>query len=363
MHVPGRSGPDLEIKLNMTRLRIMRNVTAAAASILAIFSGCVVTSGAQAMSGKSADAPIAKFPARIPARGPVALQIQILLDRANFSPGIVDGAWGSNAAKALAYFAVSDAPAVDSSSNRKSQSSIDRATYARLRAAAGRETALKSYTLTAEDVRGPFVQIPDSVYQQAKLRCMCYSSAAEAIAEKFHTSKKLLAQLNPKVKLDDLKAGTALMVPNVDNETRASAADTIPIARLIVSRSGFWTQAVDATGRVLFHFPSTLGAGYDPSPTGDFRIASVAHDPSFHYQPKLFAEVPDSRPEARVPPGPNSPVGVVWIGLSKPHYGIHGTSSPETIGYANSHGCVRLTNWDAEQLSDLVERGTPVVFR
>lgn len=320
-------------------------------------------SSAKAITARSADVAITRFPARIPSQGPVALQIQILLDRANFSPGIVDGAWGSNAAKALAYFASSESPAATSSSARKSQSTLDRSTYARLRAAAGPETALKSYTLTAEDVKGPFVQIPDSVYQQARLRCLCYSSVAEAIAEKFHTTQKLLAQLNPKVKLDDIKAGTVMVVPNVDNERRASAADTIPIARLIVSRSGFWTQAVDASGRVLFHFPSTLGAGYDPSPTGDFKIVSVAHDPSFHYQPKLFAEVPDSRPEARLPPGPNSPVGVVWIGLSKPHYGIHGTSSPETIGYANSHGCVRLTNWDAQQLSDLVESGTPVQFR
>lgn len=320
-------------------------------------------SSAKAITAKSTDVAITRFPARIPAQGPVALQIQILLDRANFSPGIVDGAWGSNAAKALAYFTDSESSTAGASSDRKSQSTIDRPTYARLRAAAGPEAALKSYTLTAEDVKGPFVQIPNSVYEQARLRCLCYSSAVEAIAEKFHTAKKLLAQLNPKVKLDDLKAGMVLVVPGVDNERRASAADTIPIARLIVSRSGFWTQAVDASGRVLFHFPSTLGAGYDPSPAGDFKVVSVAYNPSFHYQPKLFAEVPDSKPEARLPPGPNSPVGVVWIGLSKPHYGIHGTSSPETIGYANSHGCVRLTNWDAEQLSDLVESGTPVEFR
>ncbi|HEX2723294.1 MAG TPA: L,D-transpeptidase family protein [Gemmatimonadaceae bacterium] len=311
----------------------------------------------------SADAPLTKFPAKILGRGPVPLQLQILLDRSNFSPGIVDGTWGSNAAKALAFFASSDAAAADTSSMSKQRSTIDRATYDRLRAAAGSEPALRKYTITESDLSGPFVKIPDSVYQQAKLPCLCYSTAAEAIAERFHTTQKLLAQLNPGITLDNLRAGAVLTVPNVDNERQASATDSIPIARLIVSRTGFWTHAVDASGRILFHFPSTLGAGYDPSPSGDFKIVSVAHNPKFHYQPKLFAEVPDTKPEARLPAGPNSPVGVVWIGLSKPHYGIHGTSAPETIGYANSHGCVRLTNWDAQQLSDLVESGTPVVFR
>ncbi|MEO8577832.1 MAG: L,D-transpeptidase [Gemmatimonadales bacterium] len=310
----------------------------------------------------SADAPITKFPARIPTQGPVALQLQILLDRANFSPGIVDGAWGKNAAKALAFFATNEASG-DTVASPKSRPAMDRATYDRLRAAAGSGPLLLQYTITAGDAQGPFVQIPDLVYEQAKLKCLCYSSIGEALSERFHTSQKLLAQLNPKVKLDALRAGTVLTVPNVRNETDASAADSVRIARLIISKTGFWTHAVDDRGHIIYHFPSTLGAGYDPSPTGDFKIVGLSHNPTFHYQPKLFAEVPDDKPEARLPAGPNSPVGVVWIGLSKPHYGIHGTSTPETIGYANSHGCVRLTNWDASQLSDLVESGTPVVFR
>ena len=319
-------------------------------------------SAVQTVKLASADAPISKFPARIPTQGPVALQLQILLDRANFSPGIVDGAWGKNAAKALAFFARNETSG-DTVTSPKSQPAVDRATYDRLRAAAGPRPMLLQYAITAADLQGPFVQIPDSVYQQAKLKCLCYSSIGEALSERFHTSQKLLAQLNPKVKLDALRAGTVLTVPNVLNESYASAADSVRIARLIVSKTGFWTHAVDDRGRVIYHFPSTLGAGYDPSPTGAFKITGFSHNPTFHYQPKLFAEVPDDKPEARLPPGPNSPVGVVWIALSKPHYGIHGTSTPETIGYANSHGCVRLTNWDASQLSDLVEGGTPVVFR
>jgi lipoprotein-anchoring transpeptidase ErfK/SrfK len=163
--------------------------------------------------------------------------------------------------------------------------------------------------------------------------------------------------------MTSLRAGTTLLVPKIRDPFAASPTDTAINARVIISKTGFWLHAVDAAGKIIYHFPSTLGAGYDPSPTGDFRVSYVSRDPAFHYQPKLFAEVPDDQPEARLPAGPNSPVGVVWIGLSKPHYGIHGTSSPQTIGYANSHGCVRLTNWDALKLSDLVEPGVPVQFK
>lgn len=189
------------------------------------------------------------------------------------------------------------------------------------------------YTVTAEDLQGPFVQIPERVYDQAKLPCMCYSTPAEAIAERFHTSEKVLAQLNPRVQMASLRTGARLMVPNVtedDGTPPRSPADTSrssdsaaqragfsrdtaarqasgDIARLIVSRTGFWLHAVDASGKVLYHFPSTLGAGYDPSPTGDYRITNIAQDPTFHYQPKLFAEVSDDKPEARLPKVPTRP--------------------------------------------------------
>jgi lipoprotein-anchoring transpeptidase ErfK/SrfK len=152
---------------------------------------------------------------------------------------------------------------------------------------------------------------------------------------------------------------------NVESaDSMASGAPSVSgVAKLVVSKKGFWTHAVDSSGNILSHFPSTLGAGYDPSPTGDFRITNISWNPAFHYQPKLFAEVSDTKPEAHLPKGPNSPVGVVWIALSKPHYGIHGTSSPETIGYANSHGCVRLTNWDATELGHMIAKGIPVLFQ
>ncbi|MEO5904417.1 MAG: L,D-transpeptidase, partial [Gemmatimonadaceae bacterium] len=217
-----------------------------------------------------------------------------------------------------------------------------------------------SYTVTADDVKGPFSKIPDDVYEKAKLKCLCFESVDEKLAETFHTTPRLLQQLNPGVDLSKVASGTSLVVPNVAD---SSPPATDHVAKLVVSKTGFWTHALDSAGRVLYHFPSTLGAGYDPSPTGDFHVTGISQNPPFHYQPTLFAEVPDNKPTARLASGPNSPVGTVWMGLSKPHYGIHGTSSPETIGYANSHGCVRLTNWDAERLSKLVRRGLPVLFQ
>ena len=329
---------------------------------------------AQADSGKKApprrsisaadvDARPGVFPAKIPKSGPLALQLQILLDRAGFSPGIIDGAWGVNAAKAITFFTKPDDDARLSGDAPAPVISIDAGTYSRLRIAARSKPLLRRYTLAADDLDGPFTVIPDDVYKQEKLPCLCYSSPLEELSERFHSSKKLLADLNPRVNLEKLKAGMTIVVPNVEADNAPLPQDTAIIARVIISKKHFWTHAVDAAGKIIYHFPSTLGAGYDPSPTGDYKVTYVARDPAFRYQPKLFAEVPDDEPEAKLRPGPNSPVGRVWMSLSKPHYGIHGTSSPETIGYANSHGCVRLTNWDALRLSDLVDRGTPVQFR
>jgi lipoprotein-anchoring transpeptidase ErfK/SrfK len=345
------------------------------------------------ITGQSTGGALTKFPAKIPTRGALPLQLEILLDRAGFSPGIIDGTWGANAAKALAWFKVangmdstgasgmSDTTAMTDTTSAKTKTakkttskqttpkqtttanaklaSLDQATYQKLVQAGQSTPLITTYQVTADDVKGPFVQVPDNVYQQAKLDCLCYSSPGEALAEKFHTSEQMLKQLNPKIDFKTIAAGTSIQVPNVAQISPPTGGG---VAKLVISKKGYWTHAVDASGKVIAHFPSTLGAGYDPSPTGDFKVTGISRNPSFNYQPTLMAEVPDTKPTAKLKPGPNSPVGVVWMSLSKPHYGIHGTAHPETIGYANSHGCVRLTNWDAEELASMIKAGIPVQF-
>jgi len=285
--------------------------------------------------------------------GPSVLHAQILLDRAGFSPGILDGRWGKNTEKAVYWF--------QHEHGLEPTGELDATTYDRLRSHAGDRLPIAAYRVTAADLEGPFVRIPEDVYEKAELHCLCYESPLEMMTERFHATPEVLGQLNPGVDLENLSAGTVLQVPDVGE--RPAPAPGRVIDRIVVSRQGYYTQALDAAGGIIYHFPSTLGSGYDPSPTGDYRVVAITHDPHFHYQPTLFHEVPDEEPEAMLPAGPNSPVGVVWMALSKPHYGIHGTSEPRSIGYTSSHGCVRLTNWDAKLLAAHTPKGTPVEFR
>jgi lipoprotein-anchoring transpeptidase ErfK/SrfK len=285
--------------------------------------------------------------------GPSVLRVQILLNRALFSPGIMDGRWGRNTAGALYWF--------QRRHGLRATARVDSATFSRLTEEAGRPGRLVvSHSLTADDVAGPFVEIPEDIYEHAKLECSCYESLEEKLSERFHATPDLLRKLNPGVDLNALRAGQTLEVPNVrgrDSRARGNAA------RLVVSGRGRYVQALDDQGEILYHFPSTLGARYSPSPQGDFRVTAVARDPDWLYQPRLLHGVDDEDEEAIIPPGPNLAVGTVWMALNKPHYGIHGTHAPETIGYATSNGCVRLTNWDAEFLASHVRPGTPVEFR
>ncbi|HEX2078154.1 MAG TPA: L,D-transpeptidase family protein [Longimicrobium sp.] len=286
--------------------------------------------------------------------GPSVLRAQILLDRALFSPGIMDGRWGKNTVQALYWFQRREGlPAT---------ARLDSATFERLRRAAGnpRELVVRR-TLTAEDVKGPFTTIPEDIYEHARLSCSCYESLSEKLSEDYHATPELLEKLNPGVDLDNLQAGESIHVPAVRDETRAGSRGQV--AKIVVSGRGNYVHAVDAAGKVLYHFPSTLGGKYSPSPSGRFSINAVTHDPAWHYQPDILVGVPDNEPEAMIPAGPNVAVGKVWIDLSEPHFGIHGTSEPQTIGYASSNGCVRLTNWDVEFLSHHVRQGIPVEFR
>jgi lipoprotein-anchoring transpeptidase ErfK/SrfK len=285
--------------------------------------------------------------------GPSVLRVQILLDRALFSPGEMDGHYGKNTAKAVYFF--------QQSHGLRPTARVDSATFQALARAGGSPKDLVvQHRLTADDVKGPFITIPENVQEQAKLSCSCYNTLSEKLGEMFHISPDLLKRLNPGVNLDSLQAGQTVNAPLVRDP---NAGGNAQVAQIIVSGRGSYVQAQDASGRILYHFPSTLGSTYDPSPSGNFHVTHVEQNPAWHYQPQLLATAPDTAHEAMVPGGPNNRVGGVWMALSAPHYGIHGTNKPETIGYATSSGCVRLTNWDAQFLSRRVHEGIPVHFR
>jgi lipoprotein-anchoring transpeptidase ErfK/SrfK len=260
--------------------------------------------------------------------GPSVLKTQVFLDRLHFSVGALDGRWGKNSAIAVWWF--------QRSHGLPETGAVDEATFRTLAGEAGGQPAVVAHQLTAEDVEGPFVKIPEDVYDKEKLDCLCYESLAEKLAETFHTTTELLEKLNPNVELSGLAAGTSINVPNVRANVLSDQPDDI--ARIVVSIAGNTFNAFNSAGELVFHAPTTLGSQYDPSPSETVKVAKIAHDPHFHYQPTLFHEVPDSEPEANLNPGPNSPVGVVWMALTKPHFGIHGTSDPDSIGYASSHG-------------------------
>lgn len=280
--------------------------------------------------------------------GPSVLKTQIYLDRAGYSVGVLDGRWGRNSAIALWWY--------QRNRGLEATGAVDEMTFRTLAGEANGTQAVVQRTLTVEDVDGPFTTIPEDVYDQEKLDCLCYETKKEKLAEKFHTTIEFLDQLNPDAQF---VAGESLWVPNVRD---AVTQDRPDIARIVVSIAGNTFNAYDAANNLIFHAPTTLGSKYDPSPNETAEVRAITFDPHFHYQPTLFHEVPDSDPEANLKPGPNSPVGLVWITLSKPHFGIHGTGDPDSIGYASSHGCVRLTNWDAVEVGHRVQKGVAVEF-
>jgi lipoprotein-anchoring transpeptidase ErfK/SrfK len=284
-------------------------------------------------------------------KGPSVLRAQVLLDRANYSVGVIDGRWGRNSAIAVWWW--------QAARGMEATGDVDEATFRSIAQAGGNVEPVVSYTLTEDDVKGPFVSIPEDVYEQESLKCLCYQSLREKLAERFHSSEDFLEQLNPGVKFSDLGAGSTINVPNVRAPMTADRPD---IAKVVISVAGNSFNGYDSSGALVFHAPTTVGAGFDPSPDETVSVKKIVPEPHFHYNPKLYHEVPDDEPDAHLQPGPNSPVGVVWIALSKPHYGIHGTKDPDSIGYASSHGCIRLTNWDAGDMQHRLREGMEVHF-
>jgi lipoprotein-anchoring transpeptidase ErfK/SrfK len=289
--------------------------------------------------------------------GPTVLRAQVLLDRARFSSGVLTGRAGQNMSKALYFF--------QEENSLPATGRLDRATYDKLASLNESVDAIVKYTITDDDVRGPYMWIPANVYEQEKLPCECYASAIEMLDERFHTVTEVLRKLNPSVNFVKPTAGTELWVPNVepfDLSRLGQVSVRRPITKIHIAKNGRYVHALAADGSIVFHFPTTVGSEYDPSPTGKYRVENVQWRPVFHYNPTLYSDVADSRPRATLKPGPNSPVGIVWIATSKEHVGIHGTPLPHTIGLASSHGCVRLTNWDAARLAGAVRPGVMIEF-
>jgi lipoprotein-anchoring transpeptidase ErfK/SrfK len=272
-------------------------------------------------------------------------KIQILLDRAGLSPGVIDGQMGDNVNKAISAY---------KNKTQQALRTYDPASIDAALAETGGD-AFTEYTITAVDAAGPYVaSVPEDYGEKAKLDRLPYTSVVEALAERFHMDERYLRALNPGSNFD--RPGTVIKVANVGE------ALTGTVARIVADKRQKQVRAYDASGRLLAAYPATIGSTDTPSPTGTVTVERIAFDPEYTYNPNINFKQGENHRVLTIPPGPNGPVGSIWIALSKPTYGIHGTPEPSKIGKTFSHGCVRLTNWDATELAKMVTKGVTVEF-
>jgi lipoprotein-anchoring transpeptidase ErfK/SrfK len=283
------------------------------------------------------------------------LGFQVLLDREGFSPGEIDAVQGANLQRALRAF--------QTEHQLSETGTPDCETWQEL-ADKALESPLVAYELTPDDLKGPFTpRIPTQLNRQNELPGLEYRWPLERLAERFHAAPALLRKMNPGARW---MVGEHIKVPAVvpfDAALKPQRDPNGDDVAILVSRDESALRATRADGSLVFFAPVSSGSLRDPLPVGEWRITGVAWRPVFHYNPDLFWDADPKDGAVSIKAGPNNPVGVVWIAINLEHYGLHGTPEPGRIGSSESHGCVRLTNWDAARLVSLVRPGTPVTFR
>jgi lipoprotein-anchoring transpeptidase ErfK/SrfK len=280
---------------------------------------------------------------------PALVKTQVLLDRARFSPGVIDGHDGENLRNAIEAF--------ERARGLKPDGAIDEEFWAKLNETSSEPTLIE-YTIQDEDVKGPFVTTPDELEDQAALDRLGYSSPEELLAEKFHLDVDLLKALNSGKVFD--RSGTSVVVANV--EAKPAPEKLQKAAKIEIVKSEHILRVLDKDGAVIAVYPASIGSEEKPAPSGLHKVRAVAPNPNYTYNPDYAFKGVKAKEKFEIKPGPNNPVGSTWIDLSVESFGIHGTPEPEKVGKAHSQGCVRLTNWDVEELSKMVEKGMPVEF-
>jgi lipoprotein-anchoring transpeptidase ErfK/SrfK len=329
------------------------------------------------------------------------MQMQVVLERLGFAPGVIDNKEGLSLRNALSAFQQANNLSVTGKPDEATRSALAR--WSNI-------PATRVVTIPEDFAAGPFQPVPKEPSDQAKMQALGYGSLEEKLAERFHTTPEVLRLLNPggapagakggapapapapqasaapsgqptsqQPAPQLFRAGQQIRVPNtgadaidpggIDDAAWLATMRNLGVGtqqptveKVVVSKSKGTLMAYDGQGKLVAAFTATMGSEHDPLPLGEWKIKGIARNPPFNYNPDLFWDADPGDKKEKLPPGPNGPVGVVWIDLSKEHYGIHGTPEPQTVGRAESHGCVRLTNWDAARLAQMVKPGAVALF-